>query len=84
MTVRDKQDYERFKRNFSRRLRFIAADRDVRLKTIADAANIEPTHIYKYAHGQALPGAYHLAKLSVALGVDANVLLGIKAKGDAQ
>lgn len=80
----DKKEYEEFKRGFARRLRVVAADRDIKLKTIADEAGIDHTHIYKYAHGENLPTAYALAKLAVALGVDANYLLGIKANGGAK
>lgn len=80
--MRNKEDYEKFKRGFALRLRLIAANRDLKFKTIADEADIEPTHIYKYVHGESLPGAYHLAKLAASLGVSADHLLGIE--GDAE
>lgn len=80
--MKDEEEYKKFKRGFALRLRLIAANRDLKYKTIADEAGIEPTHIYKYVHSESLPGAYHLAKLATSLGVSADHLLGIE--GDAQ
>ena len=82
MTVRDKQDYEKFKRGFALRLRLIVAAKELKLLHVANEAGIDDWSIYKYAHGENLPNAYKIARLAKVLGVSADYLLGIG--GDAQ
>ena len=67
---------DEYARAFSKRLRRAAVERDMTNKEIAAAADINRTAISAYLNGKTLPTAFTLAKLCVALGCDANVLLG--------
>ena len=61
---------------FSRRLKAIITNSGEPTKSIADKADIHYCSLNEYENGKALPSAFVLAKIVIALGVDANVLLG--------
>ena len=67
---------DEYAKAFSKRLRRAAIERDMSGKEIAAAAGINRTAISAYLNGKTIPTAFVLAKLCVALGCDANVLLG--------
>lgn len=80
--MKDEEEYNKFKRGFALRLRLIVAAKELKLLHVAKKAGIDEWSIYKYAHGESLPNAYKIAKLTKALGVSADYLLGLE--GDAQ
>ena len=67
---------DEYAKAFSKRLRRAAVERDMTNKEIAARAELHTCTVSAYLNGKAIPTAFVLAKLCVALGCDANVLLG--------
>jgi len=67
---------DEYAKAFSKRLRRAAVERDMTNKEIAYKADLHVGTVSAYLNGKAIPTAFVLAKLCVALGCDANVLLG--------
>ena len=82
MLIRNKLEYETYKMHFAKRLRYAASESGMNLRQVAEEADITPQAVYKYAKGEALPNAYMLAKLAIALRVDVSKLLGISMRID--
>ena len=69
---------DEYARAFSKRLRRAAVERDMTNKEIAARADLHTCTVSAYLNGKAIPTAFVLAKLCVALGCDANALLGLR------
>ena len=67
---------DEYAKAFSKRLRVTVADRNMTNKELAAKAEVNRNIVSSYLNGKAIPTAFVLAKLCVALGCDANVLLG--------
>ena len=67
---------DEYAKAFSKRLRVVAVESDMTNKEIAAKAELNRTAVSAYLTGKSIPTAFVLAKLCVALGCDANVLLG--------
>lgn len=69
-------DRRRFALDFSGRLRMLVENRGMTLARIARKAGVKPSILYSYANHGTIPNAYTVVKLSKALGVSTDVLLG--------
>lgn len=63
---------------FGARLKTLRKLRELSRHALADKAEVAYHTIYKYETGEILPTAYVLRKISIALDVSADVLLGLR------
>jgi len=68
----------KYRTAFAKRLRLMLVMHDTNAHKLSQACGFKGTQIYNWTAGEALPNAYSVAKMAVALGCDANELLGIR------
>lgn len=69
---------EEYRRGFAKRLRYAMQKRGVGAYVLAGQMDVNPTTVYDYLNGDAVPKADSLADMCEALDVDANELLGVR------
>lgn len=79
MTYGGKTDAQRaYEETLARRLMDACYARGWTYRDLARASGIHENSVYLYATGKSTPQPYYLAKMCVALKLDANRLLGIR------